>query len=207
MKHSKSKIIVLMVISYFIFGFFTQIFAFNGEKKHWVKLEGLELAKGIDIDETYRKGTIFAGQLIYKNSKIGYWTAILSHIGTENIEVCNGEGKIVSMYLTLNFKWGDQLVLGMKRGTRGVVKWNYNYIGVPCQLGGFDCETCGDINLSLDECSPGEPSDVAIVDDIDFAEKWGSTIKIKSAVLKDGRLCHYYPFIPRVSAWLLLTFK
>ena len=208
MKNPKLKIIVFMVVSFFIFGSFTQISAFNGGYDVALKLEGLELAKGIDINDTYRIGTIFAGQIMHEGKKIGYWTAVLSHTGTENIEVCNGEGRIVSMILTLNFYWGDHLVLGMKRNSQSFVNWDYNYIGAACQIGGIGCQSCGDPDLDLEGCSYSYngSSDVAFVDDVELIKKRGSTIKIHSALLSEGRLCHYYPIIPRVSAWLLIEF-
>lgn len=208
MKNPKLKIIVLMVVSFFIFGSFTQISAFNGVNEKWLKLEGLELAKGKDISVTDRVGTIFAGQIMYKKSKIGYWSAVLSHTGTENIEVCNGEGQIVSMILILNFYWGDRLVLEMygNNGSQPGVHWDYNYAGRPCRLGGLGCQSCGDPNLKLEECYNNGSSDVAKVEPVELVEKTGSTIKINSAVLVNGRLCHYYPIIPRVSAWLLIEF-
>jgi len=80
MKNNKLKFIVLVFISVFIFGLPTQILAQKSDDQ--LRLEGFELAKGVDITDTYRVGTIFAGELFNANDiKIGRWTGILSHRG------------------------------------------------------------------------------------------------------------------------------
>jgi hypothetical protein len=209
MKNYKLIFIVFVLISYYIIGLPTQIIAQTNDGDQ-LRLEGLELAKGVDLTDTYRVGTIFAGEVFNANDiKIGRWTAMLSHRGTENIEVCGGRGDIVTMRLTIKFDSGEKLVLGMiDLSGEDDVFWDNIYNGPPCALGGLVCESCGKQDLqtaTCDESSDSEYSDLATVNDIYLKPKLGSTINIKSAILHDGRLCHYYPVIPRVSAWLKIN--
>ena len=141
MKNNKLKFIVLVFISVFIFGLPTQILAQKSDDQ--LRLEGFELAKGVDITDTYRVGTIFAGEVFNANDiKIGRWTAMLSHRGTENIEVCGGRGDIVTMRLTIKFDSGEKLVLGMiDLSGEDDVFWDNIYNGPPCALGGLVCES------------------------------------------------------------------
>ena len=170
------------------------------------RLEGLELFKGIDITDTYRKCTLFAGEIFYEQYKIGTWTAVLSHKGTENIEVCGGKGDIVTVRLTIRFSGGHRLVLGMRddSGTQDVF-WDFDYAGPRCYLGGFNCEGCGEAEVA--DCQESGSSNLAMIDDLELEPMWGSTVNIDTAVLQGGRLCHYYPVIPRVFALLNVAYK
>jgi hypothetical protein len=203
MKNNELKFIVLIFISYYIIGLPSQILAqtIDGDQ---LRLEGFELAKGVDLTDTYRVGTIFAGEVFNADDgKVGRWTVILSHRGTENIEVCGESGDIVTIRLTINFNSGQQLVLGMvDLGGAPDVFWDFAYNGPSCSLGGLDCVPCG---ITVPKDCTGETSNLAMVQDILLKPKSGSTIKIKSAILYDGRLCHYYPVIPRVSARLKIN--
>lgn len=175
-------------------------------------LEGLEVAKGVDIG-TIRVGTSFAGKVLDENlMERGLWFATLSHRGAANIEVCGGTNDIVSLRLVVSFCEGEhaggQLVLTMT-DLRGIpdVHWIYNYSGTPCRIGGLDCDACSPDAARVscsDENSPS--SNLAVIRAITLTRAKGSTLAVKRAVLKEGQLCHYYPFIPRVHGKLELTF-
>jgi hypothetical protein len=177
---------------------------FNTDQVKVLELKGLELFIGIDITDTYRIGTAFAGEIFYDNYKIGTWSVTLSHRGTENIELCGGANDIVTIHLVLNFNWGDKLVLGMidRSGTPDVF-WYHNYSGPPCRLGGLGCSCSPE--TAREPCDDGDnnPSELA---PLSLEQKWGSTFNITAAELIDGQLCHQYPVIPRVYAKLVLTF-
>ena len=205
MKNYKLKIAFSLVTFFLVVGFCTKVFA----EEFTLELKGLELAKGIDITRTYRIGTIFAGEAFYRGDSVGIWTAILSHTGTENIEVCGGKGKIRTMTLTINFfKTGEQLVLGLRDLRGKEVHWGYQYvddpIDGPCRLGGIGCDSCGNTELIECECV-GCFSNIATVAPMNLKKMAGSTFNISSALLNSGRLCHYFPIIPRVYAELILT--
>jgi hypothetical protein len=183
-----------------------QEFFFDNGQEKVLELKGLELFKGIDITDTYRVGTLFAGEIFYNDYKIGSWSVTLSHKGTENIELCGGANDIITIKLVLDFSWGDKLVLGMidRSGTPDVF-WDFNYAGPACGLGGVGC-TCSPETARVDCGADGDPSDLAEVGSILLHQKWGSTFSITAAELIDGQLCHQYPVIPRVYAKLVLTF-
>jgi hypothetical protein len=203
MKNYKLKIAFSLVTFFLVAIFCTKVFA----EEFTLELKGLELAKGIDITRTYRIGTIFAGEAFYRGDPVGIWTAILSHTGTENIEVCGGRGKIITMTLTINFfKTGKQLVLGFRYLRGKEVYWGYQYEDNledgSCGLGGIGCDSCSDTILI--ECD-GNYSDIATVAQMNLKKMAGSTLNISSALLTSGRLCHYFPIIPRVYAEIILT--
>jgi hypothetical protein len=200
MKNHKLRFTVLGFILYFIIGFPFEILSQTNPGDE-LQLEGLELAKGVNLTDTFRIGTIFAGDVFYNQNRIGRWTAMLSHKGTENIELCKGRGDIVTMRLTIHFNSGKKIVLGMVDFREEPdVFWHYTYAGLPCSLGGLDCQTCD--TAKVIDCEDEGSSDLAKVEPIILKKKWGSTINVRGAILKDGRLCHYYPLVPRVSALL-----
>jgi len=206
MKKSKCTLTLLMALI-LIAGTPLLVFAGADEGQVTYRLEGWELAKGIDVTDTYRKWTIFAGEVFFDQFKIGTWTAVLSHRGIENIEVCRGTGDIVTLRLTLRLSGGHQLVLGMtdRDGTKDVF-WNYDYSGPPCLLGGFGCTSCGETEVvGCGEDGDGF-SNLAMINDLPLEQRWGSTVNISSAVLQGGRLCHYYPIVPRVFALLNVAY-
>lgn len=173
-------------------------------------LEGLEIAKGIDIG-SIRIGTSFAGKVLDASGTmdLGFWSATLSHRGAGNIEVCGGTNDIVSLRLVICFTGGDyaghQLVLGMTDLKRiPDVYWNFDYAGVPCELGGFSCDACSPLAARI-PCSEGA-SNLAVIGDIALVPSRGSTLKSKSARLTEGQLCHYFPIIPRVYGKLDVVF-
>ena len=63
-------------------------------------LEGLEIAKGIDIG-SIRIGTSFAGKVLdgYGEEEQGFWSVSLNHRGATNIEECGGTNDIYSFRL------------------------------------------------------------------------------------------------------------
>lgn len=173
-------------------------------------LEGLEIAKGIDIG-TIRIGTSFAGRVLDEGgSEQGFWSATLSHRGASNIEVCGGTNDIVSLRMVVCFtqgpRSGKQLILGMVDLRRNEdVFWDYNYSGPPCELGGFGCDPCSP-DADRGDCEPGGRSDLAVIPQLDLLPYKGSTLKVLGASLKNGLLCHYFPIIPRVFGNLELVF-
>jgi hypothetical protein len=205
MKNFKLRFTVLAFIVYFIVGLPSQIFAQSCPGQQ-LRLEGLELAKGVNLTNTFRVGTIFAGEVFCEDSRIGRWTAMLSHKGTEEIEVCKGRGSIFSMRLSVNFNSGEKLVLKMADlPGEPKVEWDYIYTGEDCLLGGLNCEHCGEVtSFSKCEFENSPDSDLAMVSEINLRPSLGTTMSINGAILQDGWLCHYYPLIPRVSAVLML---
>lgn len=174
-------------------------------------LEGLEIAKGIDIGPI-RIGTSFAGKLLdqYGEEEQGFWSVSLNHRGATNIEVCGGSNDIVSLRLVVCFSkgphQGKQLILGMTDLRRNEdVFWSFNYSGDLCKLGGLECDACSPAAFRT-ECATGGSSDLAVIGDISLVQAKGSTLKVAGATLTDGQLCHYFPVIPRVFGKLVLEF-
>jgi hypothetical protein len=175
-------------------------------------LEGLEIAKGIDIG-SIRIGTSFAGKVLDASGEEeqGFWSVSLNHRGAKNIEVCGGTNDIVSLRLVVCFTKGphdgNQLVLGMTDLRRKQdVFWRFDYFGIPCEIGGGACDPCSPDAARID-CALGGASNLAVISDISLVRSRGSTLNVESAVLTEGQLCHYFPIIPRVFGKLVLDFK
>ncbi len=174
-------------------------------------LEGLEIAKGIDIG-SIRIGTSFAGKVLdgYGEEEQGFWSVSLNHRGATNIEVCGGTNDIVSLRLVVCFTkglhQGKQLILGMIDLWRNEdVSWGFNYSGDSCKLGGLECDACSP-TAARTACQNGGSSNLAVIGDISLVQAKGSTLKVAGATLTDGQLCHYFPIIPRVFGKLVLEF-
>jgi hypothetical protein len=175
-------------------------------------LEGLEIAKGIDIGSV-RIGTSFAGKVLDASGEEeqGFWSVSLNHRGAKNIEVCGGTNDIVSLRLVVCFTKGpydgNQLVLGMTdlRHKQDVF-WDFDYAGIACELGGVACDPCSPEAARIG-CARGRASNLAVISDISLVRSKGSTLDVARAMLTEGQLCHYYPIIPRVFGKLVVDFR
>lgn len=169
-------------------------------------LSGYEIFIGIDYRGT-RYGTLFTGILKSQdNQNVGYWNVCIHHTWTENIEVCNRWNDIKYFCMTIHFTDGrhaGKTVILTMRDTISYpdVHWIGNYAGTPCEIGGFNCEACG-IDTTMSACSEGDYADIAAIEEIRLSTGRKSTLKVKNARIRDGRLCHYFPYIPRVSGFL-----
>jgi hypothetical protein len=197
----KRSILAVSISLVLILLFIPSSFALDGMKTY--RMEGIELFKGIDIGDI-RVLTTFAGQLYDETEKkVGIWVATLRHRDYVNIEVCGKKSTIIKIRLELQFGTGGKLVLGNRKYSGiGEAEWNWIYDGEECDIGGLGCEQCPPLEYRADCGEEGGFSDIAEVSDIELKQKRGSTFVIEDARLTEGFLCHYFPFIPRVIAYL-----